>query len=122
VVELATGVERFRTGDYPPVCVRSGLPADRWVPVEATPRAGRRPWILLPLGALAWLVTWWGPDPERLWGLLPFAAGHVDGVSATWDRNRHVVVLSGAHPRFAEACEEHHRAAPPDRAAPPPGA
>lgn len=32
---LATWRARFVAGDYPMVCARSGLPADKMVPVEA---------------------------------------------------------------------------------------
>ncbi len=36
-VEYVTRYERFILGDFPMVCARSGLPATKLVPVEATP-------------------------------------------------------------------------------------
>jgi hypothetical protein len=94
---MATWVERFQAGDYPMVCARSGLPADDLVPIEAArraPRAGTLP------------RTWGrrGRRDDRLWGRLPFASGHVDGIVARWDRRAGVVTISGVHPAFIEAC------------------
>jgi hypothetical protein len=40
---MATWIERFERGDYPMVCARSGLAADKVVPVEAARRAAW-PW------------------------------------------------------------------------------
>jgi hypothetical protein len=103
---MATWIARFEQGDYPNVCARSGLPADKFVPVEAARRAVW-PWWFFPMHAVTWLVAWRSVDRDRRWGLLPFAAGHVDGVTATWDRREGVVILRGVHPRFVAACKQH---------------
>lgn len=105
-VKYATRVERFRGGDYPAVCVRTGQPADKFVPVEAARRAAW-PWVLFPVSALGWLLSWASVDRDRLWGRLPFASGEVGGIEVTWDRREQVVVLSGVHPGFVEACKRH---------------
>jgi hypothetical protein len=103
---MATWIERFERGDYPMVCARSGLPADKLVPVEAARRASW-PWWFLPINAIAWLLMWRSVDKDRLWGHLPFATGHVEGVTATWDQQEGVVLLRGVNPVFVEACHEH---------------
>jgi len=100
---MATWIERFERGDYPMICARSGLAADKTVPVEAARRAVW-PWWFFPLNKLAWLLMWRSVDKERLWGRLPFATGHVDGIEATWDKREGVVILRGVHPEFVEAC------------------
>ena len=51
-----------------------------------------------------WLLAWFVVDRQRLWGQLPFANGHVEGILATWDRREGVVVLVGVHPSFVAAC------------------
>lgn len=104
-MRMATRVERFQRGDYPPVCARSGLPADKLVPVEAA-RTAAWPWTFLPLSIVAWLVTSMAVWEDRIWGLLPFATGHVRGVSATWDRRERVVIVQGVHPDFVTAARQ----------------
>jgi len=79
-------------GDYPNVCARSGLPADKFVPVEAARRAVW-PWWFVPMHAVTWHVAWRSVDKDHLWWLLPFATGDVKGVTATWDRREGVVIL-----------------------------
>lgn len=103
-VKYATRVERFRAGDYPPVCVRSGRPADKFVPVEAARRAAW-PWFLFPISIVGWLLSWKTVDRDRLWGHLPFTTGEVGAIEATWDKREQVVVLSGVHPAFVGACK-----------------
>lgn len=85
------------------MCVRTGRPADKVVPVEAARRAVW-PWFLFPLTIVGWLASWALVDRGRLVGRLPFATGEVRGISATWDSRQAVVVLSGVHPGFVEAC------------------
>ncbi|HEY8544272.1 MAG TPA: hypothetical protein VIL36_04460, partial [Acidimicrobiales bacterium] len=106
VVRMTTWRARFVAGDYPMVCARTGLPADKVVPVEAARRADW-PWFLIFVSVFAWLLSWWSIDRDRIWGRLPFARGHVGGVSATWDRERDIVTLHGVHPDFVAACHEH---------------
>lgn len=103
---MATWAERFQLGDYPLVCARSGLPADKLVPVEAAGRA-TWPWFFFPGHLITWLFAWSRVDRDRLWGKLPFATGHVDGIEATWERRTGIVMLVGVHPEFVEACREH---------------
>lgn len=103
-MKYATRVERFREGDFPRVCARSGRPADKFIPVEAARRSAW-PWFFFPVSIVGWLLTWAVVDRDRLWGRLPFATGEVGGIEATWDKGEQVVVLSGVHPAFVEACK-----------------
>jgi hypothetical protein len=108
---MTTWRARFERGDYPLVCARSGRPADKFVPVEAARRAAW-PFVLFPVSALAWLFAWASVDRDRIWGRLPFAAGQVTGISATWDRHADVVTLKGVHPDFIAACHAHQQPTP----------
>jgi hypothetical protein len=100
-VRYVTTIERFRLGDYPMVCVRSGLPATKMVPVQAR-RTTVWPWFLLPVGLIAFLVTKWVTDSDHPWGSLPFADGHVGGIEATYEKPIGVII-DGAHPAFVDA-------------------
>lgn len=112
---MATWIARFEQGDYPMVCARSGLPADKFVPVEAARRAVW-PWWFFPMHAITWLLAWRSVDKDRLCGRLPFATGQVEGVTATWDRSEGVVLLRGVHPDFVAACKWHQARMQEDRA------
>lgn len=96
-----TRLDRFRAGDFPMVCVRSGKPATKLVPIEAR-RVSNWPWFLLPLSIIGFLLAEWVADSDRPRGRLPFAEGHVRDVSATYDK-RIGVIIDGAHPDFIEA-------------------
>jgi hypothetical protein len=108
MAKMITWIDRFQAGDYPMVCARSGLPADRFAPVEAS-RVSAWPWIFTPFRPEFWIARW-SVGKDRLWGKLPFASGHVEGISATWDRNDGVAILRGVHPDFISACHAHQRA------------
>ena len=101
MARMATWAARFEAGDYPMVCARTGQPADRLVPVEAVRRAVW-PWMFNPLSVTFWIARW-GVGKDRLRGLLPFADGHVGGVTAWWDRREGIVVIKGVHPDFVAA-------------------
>jgi hypothetical protein len=111
MAKMTTWQARFELGDYPMVCARSGLPADKLVPVEAARRAAW-PLFLFPFSTVAWLFAWSRVDRDRIWGRLPFAAGHVEGISATWDKREAVVSLKGVHPEFIRACRVHQQSTP----------
>ena len=96
-----TTIERFQLGDYPMVCVRSGLPATKMVPVRAR-RTTVWPWFLLPASLIGFVVAKWSADSDHPWGKLPFAEGHVNGVEATYDKSIGVII-DGAHSDFVEA-------------------
>lgn len=102
-VRYVTRFERFRLGDFPMVCVRSGLPATKMVPVQAY-RSSTWPWLFFP-SVMLFLVAKWVGDRDHPWGLLPFADGHVGGVTATYEK-RIGVILRGAHPDFVAATRE----------------
>jgi hypothetical protein len=113
MAKMTTWIARFEIGDYPMICARSGLPADKLIPVEAA-RSAAWPWIFGRFSLPFWIARW-GVGKSRLWGKLPFASGHVDGISATWDRREGVVTLRGVHARFVAACREQQSASnPPD--------
>jgi hypothetical protein len=57
VATLVVTQEQFQAGDFPPVCARSGLPADMLAPVEAA-RRRRSPFPFLLLGVLPGLLWW----------------------------------------------------------------
>jgi hypothetical protein len=108
VAMLAVTQERFQAGDFPMVCVRSGLPADMLAPVEA----GRRrrsvlPFLLLGVlpGLLWWLLAY--RTVEWTWGRLPFATGQAQPITAIWSKRRHLVHLNGVHPDFVSAHQLH---------------
>ena len=99
-VKYVTRFDRFVAGDFPMVCVRSGRPATKLVPVQAY-RSSTWPWIFFPY-PLLFLIAKWVGDSDHPWGLLPFAEGHVRGVTATYDK-RVGVVLRGVHTDFVAA-------------------
>ena len=108
-VKYVTRIERFVQGDYPMVCVRSGLPATKMVPVQAR-RSTVWPWFLLPLSIFWFVVAKWAADSDHPWGKLPFAEGHVDGITATYEKSIGVII-DGAHPAFVEATRKSQAAA-----------
>jgi hypothetical protein len=97
-VKYVTRFERFEAGDFPMICARSGRPATKLVPVQAR-RSTVWPWLLFP--SLGFFVAKWFADSDHPWGLLPFADGHVRGVTATYEK-RIGVILRGVHPTFVE--------------------
>ena len=108
-VKYVTRIERFVQGDYPMVCARSGLPATKMVPVQAR-RSTVWPWFLLPLSIVWFVVAKWAADSDHPWGMLPFAEGHVDGITATYEKSIGVII-DGAHPAFVEATRKSQAAA-----------
>ena len=96
-----TQIERFQLGQYPMVCVRSGLPATKMVPVQSR-RTTVWPWMLLPVSVFWFLIVEWAADSDHPWGKLPFAEGHVAGISATYETSIGVMI-DGVHPMFVEA-------------------
>lgn len=99
VVKYVTRLDRFTIGDFPMVCSRSGLPATKMVPVQAY-RSSLWPWLFFP--GVGYLITSWVGDGGHPWGLLPFAKGHVRGVTAVYDHSIGVI-LRGVHPDFVAA-------------------
>ena len=83
------------------VCVRSGLPATKLVPVQAR-RTTVWPWFLLPISVVWFVIAKWSADTDHPWGRLPFAEGHVEGISATYEKSIGVII-EGAHPDFVAA-------------------
>lgn len=100
-VKYVTRIERFQAGDYPMVCVRSGLPATKMVPVQAR-RSTVWPWFLLPISLVWFAVAKWAADSDHPWGKLPFAEGQVNGITATYEKSIGVII-NGAHADFVEA-------------------
>lgn len=96
-----TRLDRFELGDFPMICVRSGLPATKLVSVEAR-RINNWPWFLLPISVIGFFLAEWVSDSDRPTGRLPFADGHVRGISASYDK-RIGVIVEGAHPNFIAA-------------------
>ena len=82
LVRYVTRIERFQRGDFPMVCVRSGRPATKMVPVQAR-RTTVWPWFLLPISVIWFAIAKWSADTDHPWGQLPFAEGHVKRISAT---------------------------------------
>ena len=101
-MKYVTRFDRFTAGDFPMVCVRSGRPATKMVPVQAY-RTSTWPWFFV-LNPLLFLVAKWVGDSDHPWGLLPFAEGHVRGITATYDK-RMGVVLRGVHKDFVTAAK-----------------
>ncbi|MEM7271998.1 MAG: hypothetical protein AAF547_02855 [Actinomycetota bacterium] len=115
-MKYLTRFERFVTGDFPMVCVRSGLPATKLVPVQAY-RSSAWPWFFVG-NPLLFLVAKWVGDSDHPWGLLPFADGQVQGITATYDR-RVGVILKGVHEDFVAATRQ-AQGKPSDRPDPAP--
>lgn len=44
----------------------------------------------------------WSADIDHPWGQLPFAEGHLEGISATYEKSIGVII-EGAHPDFVAA-------------------
>lgn len=59
----------FQERRLPLVCVKTGRPAERWVPVRAV-RPPWWSWVLLPLAVLAFQAAYWLAREER-WGWVP---------------------------------------------------
>ncbi len=104
-MQYVTSLERFQRGDFPDVCVRSGLPSTKIVLVEAAVSSPTWPWLFLPISLFWFVVAKWTSEEDNLWGQLPFAEGHVDGVTATYDKKVGVIV-EGVHPSFVKATEQ----------------
>ncbi len=100
-MKYVTRIERFKLGDYPMVCVRSGLPATKLVPVQAR-RTTVWPYLLLPISAIGFFFAKWSADSDHPWGRLPFAKGQVRGITATYEKSIGVII-DGVHPDFIEA-------------------
>ena len=100
-MKYVTTIDRFSLGDYPMVCVRSGLPATKMVPVQAR-RTTVWPWFFFPMHVVSFLLAKWVADTDHPWGKLPFAEGHVGEISATYEKPIGVI-LKGVHPDFVEA-------------------
>ena len=108
MTDYLTQLDRFEAGDYPMVCVSSGLPADKLVPVQAERKAGDEAWLFV--SVLAYIFAAWPRKNDNPWGLLPFANGHVGGIKVTYHPTRkHIVRIRGAHPSFAKATQEKQR-------------
>ena len=56
------------------------------------------------------VVAKWAADSDHPWGMLPFAEGHVDGITATYEKSIGVII-DGAHPAFVEATRKSQAAA-----------
>ncbi len=110
VVKYVTTIERFQHGDYPMVCVRSGLPATKMVPVQAR-RTTVWPWFLLPLSLIWFVVMKWAADADHPWGKLPFAEGYVNGIEAQYEKSIGVII-DGVHPDFVDAARQDQGKAP----------
>lgn len=93
--------DRFELGDYPMVCVRSGRPATKMVPVEAA-RSAVWPYFFLIGNLLVFLAAKAFTDSAIITGRLPFAEGEVRDITATYEK-RGDVLLKGVHPVFVEA-------------------
>ncbi len=100
-MKYVTTIERFQLGDFPAVCVRSGLPATKMVPVQAR-RTAVWPWLFLPISAVWFFFAKWAADSDHPWGRLPFAKGQVRGITATYEKSIGVII-DGVHPDFVEA-------------------
>ncbi len=104
MTEFITELERFQQGGFPMVCVRSGLPADKFVPVQAE-RKSVGWWAKLDSMAL-WILDGWFFQTRNPWGRLPFATGQVGGIEATCHPRRDqptLIKVLGAHPNFIDA-------------------
>ena len=106
-MRYVTRIERFQLGRYPMVCVRSGLPATKLVPVQAR-RTTVWPWMLLPFSVIWFAIVKWVADSDHPWGQLPFAEGHVEGITATYEKSIGVII-DGVHPEFVEAARRSQR-------------
>jgi len=98
-MKYVTRFDRFIIGDFPMVCVLSGRPATKLVPVQAY-RSSLWPWLFFP--GLDFLVAKWVGDSDHPWGLLPFAEGEVRSTKVVYER-RIGVILHGVHPGFVAA-------------------
>ena len=101
-MKYVTRFDRFEAGDFPMVCVRSGLPATKLVPVQAY-HAPAWPWFFFP--GFEFLMAEWIGASDHPWGRLPFADGHVRGVTATYNK-RTGVILKGVHKDFVAATRQ----------------
>lgn len=109
-MKYVTRLDRFQLGDYPMVCVRSGLPATKLVAVQAR-RTAVWPWLFLPVSTISWFLLKSLTDSRHPWGKLPFAEGRVRDITATYEK-RIGVIVEGAHPDFIDATRiQQHRAA-----------
>jgi len=109
-VKYVTWLDRFQLGDFPMVCVRSGLPATKVVAVQAR-RTAVWPWLFFPISTISWFLLKSVTDSRHPWGKLPFAEGQVKDITATYEK-RIGVIIKGAHPDFIKATQQHQHGAP----------
>ena len=83
------------------VCVASGLPATKLVPVQAR-RTTVWPWFLFPINVFSFVIAKLMADTDHPWGRLPFAEGHVGGIEASYEKSIGVII-DGVHPDFVHA-------------------
>lgn len=80
---VRVSVDDLAVGRFPPVCVKSGAPAQLRVAVESSD-GGFQPWWLLllllgPLGIVAIAVLWaFGRRTNRVGGIVPISVGALD--------------------------------------------
>lgn len=98
-MKIVIPLDRFIKGNFPMVCVRSGLPATKMVRVQAYKPSIFR-WYMIP--GLDILLRRWLGESQHPWGRLPFAEGHVQKVSARYSR-RQGITIRGVHPNFVAA-------------------
>ncbi len=101
-MRYVTRLKRFERGDYPMICVRTGLPADRLVKVRAR-RIAKWPSFFLGSGFIPFLSTLASVDGDGpVWGLLPVSDDRETTVNITFDA-KIGVILRGVHPDFVTA-------------------
>ena len=101
-MKYVTRLDRFMAGDFPLICARSGRLATKMVPVQAY-RSSTWPWFFFP--GFGYILAKWMGDSDHPWGLLPFATGHLRGVTATYDKQIGVI-LRGVHQDFVAATRQ----------------
>ena len=101
-MKYVTRLDRFTVSDFPLVCVHSGRPAAKMIPVRARP-SPLWPWVFLfTLPALTFLLLFWIGGRNGHWGMLPHAEGEVGSVKVVYEK-RIGVILRGVHPDFVAA-------------------
>lgn len=80
-------VDKAVRGDFPPICVRTGAPADGWVEIDKPVGGmGAGAWVLLLLGPLGWLalaiLSGMGTGRETLRVRLPYSRAVIDRYKA----------------------------------------
>jgi len=64
--------------------------------------------MLLPFSVIWFAITKWVADSDHPWGKLPFAEGHVEGITATYEKSIGVII-DGVHPDFVESTRRSQR-------------